>query len=124
MIFVAPLAGRCGQRVFFAYSDDDARSAGLMIVSYGFIGSLTRILMGILVHAVVDAVSMPVSQLAVGTASGESATAAGQALGDGSDHCGDFWRRRRLCLSRMGNDRGLADGHAPDGGSLALATFA
>ena len=54
--------------------------AGLMIVSYGFIGSLTWILIPMLVHAVVDAVSMPASQLAVGTASGETAIAAGQGL--------------------------------------------
>ena len=54
--------------------------AGIMIVSYGFIGSLTWILVPMLVHAVVDAVSMPASQLAVGTASGETAIAAGQGL--------------------------------------------
>ncbi len=81
MIFVAPLAGRwVANRHLLHTLMMTLGLAGLMIVSYGFIGSLTWILVPMLVHAVVDAVSMPASQLAVGTASGESAIAAGQGL--------------------------------------------
>ena len=66
MIFVAPLAGRWVANWHLLHTLMITLGlAGIMIVSYGFIGSLTWILVPMLVHAVVDAVSMPASQLAV-----------------------------------------------------------
>ncbi len=81
MILIAPLAGRwVARRDVLGVLVLTLGTASLMMVSYGFIGSLYWILIPLLVHSVVDAVSMPASQLAVGYASGESAIAAGQGL--------------------------------------------
>ena len=55
-------------------------SAVACMVLYGVLTSLWWLCVPMVLHAVVDAITMPATQLAVGYASGEGALAAGQGL--------------------------------------------
>jgi MFS family permease len=81
MLVVAPWAGRlAARRHVLNLISLTMTGAMLAMISYGFIDSIWWICLPVLVHAVMDAVSMPAVQLAVGYASGEEAFAAGQGL--------------------------------------------
>lgn len=81
MMLIAPLAGAwAARRHVLNLITLTLICATLAMFSYGYIDSLWWLLAPLLLHACVDAVSMPGMQLAVGYASGENALAAGQGL--------------------------------------------
>lgn len=81
MLVVAPWAGRLAARRHVLNLVTVTLSIAMVsMLSYGFIDSLLWLFLPVIVHAVVDAVTMPALQLAVGYASGERALAAGQGL--------------------------------------------
>lgn len=81
MILIAPWAGALASRTnVLRLVSATMMIALLCMIGYGVIDSIWWMLAPMIVHAVVDAVSMPATQLAVGYASGENAIAAGQGL--------------------------------------------
>ena len=81
MMLIAPYAGGMASRRHVMNLLTVTMSAAMaMMVTYGYITSIWWICLPLLVHAIVDAISMPATQLAVGYASGENALAAGQGL--------------------------------------------
>jgi len=81
MIFIAPLAGSyAAKHPLLPLLLKSLGLATLMIICYTLIESIWWICLPLIIHATVDAVSMPAMQLAVGKASGEQALAAGQGL--------------------------------------------
>lgn len=81
MMIIAPYAGgMASRRNVMSLLTVTMTAALAMMMTYGFITSIWWICLPLLVHAVVDAISMPATQLAVGYASGENAIAAGQGL--------------------------------------------
>lgn len=81
MILIAPWAGSFASRqhVLGVVTVTMTVAMGCMVF-YGLLESIWWMCIPMLVHAIVDAISMPATQLAVGYASGESALAAGQGL--------------------------------------------
>lgn len=81
MILIAPAAGRLAARKHvLRLLTLTLCGAAIMMFSYGFIDSIWWICVPLLIHASLDAMSMPAMQLAVGYASGEDALATGQGL--------------------------------------------
>ncbi|MCR9279744.1 MAG: MFS transporter [Pseudomonadaceae bacterium] len=81
MILIAPWAGGLASRTNVLHLVSATMFVALIcMLAYGVIDSIWWMLLPMIVHAVVDAVSMPATQLAVGYASGENAIAAGQGL--------------------------------------------
>lgn len=81
MLVVAPWAGRlAARRHVLNLVTVTMTCAMVAMLSYGFIESIWWICLPAAVHALVDAITMPAIQLAVGYASGENALAAGQGL--------------------------------------------
>lgn len=81
MLLVAPWAGGlASRRNVLNLVTVTMTGAMLAMFCYGFIDSIWWICLPAAVHALVDAVTMPAIQLAVGYASGENALAAGQGL--------------------------------------------
>lgn len=81
MILIAPWAGGLASRTNVLNLVSGTMFVALIcMLGYGVIDSIWWMLLPMIVHAVVDAVSMPATQLAVGYASGENAIAAGQGL--------------------------------------------
>ncbi len=81
MILIAPWAGRMAARNNAMNILTLTLSIALVsMFSYGWINSLWWLLVPLLIHATVDAISMPAMQLTVGYASGEEAFASGQGL--------------------------------------------
>ncbi len=81
MLVVAPWAGRlAARRHVLNLISLTMTGAMLAMLSYGFIDSIWWICLPVMIHAIMDAVTMPAVQLAVGYASGEEAFAAGQGL--------------------------------------------
>ncbi len=81
MILIAPMAGRyASTHALLPLLLKSLGIATLMMISYTLVESIWWICLPLLIHATVDAISMPALQLAVGKASGEQALAAGQGL--------------------------------------------
>lgn len=81
MLVVAPWGGRlAARRNVLNLITITMTCAMLAMLSYGLIESYWWVCAPVVVHAIVDAVTMPAIQLAVGYASGEDALAAGQGL--------------------------------------------
>ena len=81
MILIAPWAGGfAARRHVLNLLTVTLSIATFAMFTYGFITSIWWMCVPLVIHAVVDAISMPASQLAVGYASGENALAAGQGL--------------------------------------------
>ena len=81
MILIAPMAGRyASTHALLPLLLKALGIATLMMISYTLVESIWWICLPLLIHATVDAISMPALQLAVGKASGEQALAAGQGL--------------------------------------------
>ena len=81
MIMVAPFAGGyAARRNVLNVMTVTMLMAACAMLSYGFIDSIWWLLVPLGIHATVDAISMPATQLAVGYASGESLLATGQGL--------------------------------------------
>tara|TARA_Y100001934_G_scaffold160631_1_gene191680 strand:+ start:82 stop:1215 length:1134 start_codon:yes stop_codon:yes gene_type:complete len=81
MIFIAPWAGGLAQRRHVLRLMTLTLTAAVVcMLMYGVITSLWWLCVPLLVHSIVDAITMPAIQLAVGYASGQGALAAGQGL--------------------------------------------
>ncbi len=81
MIFIAPWAGGMAQRRNVLRLVTLTLSCAVVCMwFYGVLTSLWWLCVPLAVHAVVDAITMPATQLAVGYASGEGALATGQGL--------------------------------------------
>ena len=81
MIFIAPWAGGIAQRRHVLRLVTVTLGAAIAcMLAYGVLTSIWWLCVPLAIHAVVDAVTMPATQLAVGYASGEGALAAGQGL--------------------------------------------
>ena len=81
MILIAPWAGRlAARRHVLNMLTVTLSCAMLAMFSYGFVSSIWWLCIPLLIHACVDAMSVPAVQLAVGYASGENALATGQGL--------------------------------------------
>jgi MFS family permease len=81
MIFISPRAGSMAQnRGPLNITILSIGGAILCMCSYGFIDNIWLICIPLCIHAIADAFTMPATQLAVATASGEDAIASGQGL--------------------------------------------
>jgi MFS family permease len=81
MVFIAPWAGAAAQRRNVLRLVTATMSVAVVcMLCYGVVTSLWWLCVPLAVHSVVDAITMPATQLAIGYARGEGAMAAGQGL--------------------------------------------